>query len=214
MAARTAAKSATSAPTPAARPPLVRISSATPSAARPSRSAIPTVAPERASRCAMARPMPRPPPVTRATAPVTEAALPAGREGRAEAPAHRHLPLLVQRHHLAVDPPLAIVLVALRHPPLARDGVAGPHPRRKAHLEAPEVLHADEVADALADEPGGQHPMAEDRRVTGHARELLVVVDRVEVPRRPRVTHQIRPGQVLDHERRQILAFPHVFVEA
>src|SRR5262245_37681083 len=126
IAARTASRSPTSAATPAERPPAARISPATRSAVAPSRSAIPTAAPDCASRCAMARPIPRPPPVTSATAPITGGALSAGREGGAEVPAHRHLTLLVQGHHLAVDPLLAVVLVALRHPPLAGDRVAGP----------------------------------------------------------------------------------------
>src|SRR5215213_6857333 len=74
--ANTASRSVTSAGTAIALPPAPVISSATPSAVDLSRSFTATVCPSRASLSAIARPMPRPAPVT--TAVVTVSPRPAG----------------------------------------------------------------------------------------------------------------------------------------
>src|SRR6266705_292471 len=199
--ARTAPASAdrslTSAAAPSARPPAMTISFATARALPPSRSAMPTAIPARARRSAMARPI-------RSIA---------GGERGAEGAAHRHLALLVERQHLAVDALLAVVLVLLGDLALAGDAVARPDAGREAHLEAAEVLGADVVGHALADEGRGQHAVAEDARVARGARELLVGVDGIEVAGGARVADHIHARQALHHEGRDLAALAHVLEE-
>ena len=69
--AATAASSLTSAGTADARPPAARIWCAVASSSEAERAARTTAAPARANVSATARPMPRPPPVMRATRPVS-----------------------------------------------------------------------------------------------------------------------------------------------
>src|SRR4029077_16848381 len=88
-----------------------------------------------------------------------------------------------------------------------------PDAGREADLVAPEILRSDEVGQALGDEAGRQHAVAEDGRVAGHLGELLVVVNRVEVAGRARVAHQVGARQPLDHERRELLPFAPVAEE-
>src|SRR5205823_7316787 len=121
---------------------------------------------------------------------VARALLPA-RQRCAEAAGHGDLARLPESHQLALDAPLAALLVLPDDAPLAGDRVARPHAGGEADLVAAEVLRTDEVGHALRDEPGGQHAVAEDGRVSGHLRELLVVVDRVEVPRGARVADEV-----------------------
>src|SRR5436190_758773 len=128
----------------------------------------------------------------------------------AEGAAHRHLALLVERQHLAVDALLAVVLVLLGDLALAGDAVARPDAGREAHLEAAGVLGAVVVGHALADESRGQHAVAEDARVARGARELLVGVDGVEVAGGAGVAHQIHAREALHHEGRDLAPLPHV----
>src|SRR5437763_1053074 len=203
----TASRSATSAVAGNARPPAARTSAAPASAVSGSTSTIPIARPSRARRCAMARPMPRPAPVTSATEPTP---LPAARQRRREAAAHGDLALLVDGLHLAIDPPLAVGLVLARHFAHRDDRVAGPDARREADLQAAQAVRADEVRHAAADERGRQHAVAKHARLARHVRELLVVMDRVEVARGARVAHEVRPAEVLHHDGRELLAFRHV----
>src|SRR5690349_18789496 len=207
-AACTATRSLTSASAATARPPAIAISFATARAVVPSRSTMPIATPVRARRCAMARPMPRPPPVTSATA-GNASLLPRRQRGR-ERPAHRDLAGLAERDELPVDAMLPRLVVLPRHAALAGDRIAGPHARREPDLVPTEVLRSDEVGDALRDEPGRQHAVAEDGRIAGHLREFLVVVDRVEVTRRARVANQVRAREAVDHEWRDRLPFLHL----
>src|SRR5881409_3720722 len=203
----TASRSATSAAAAEARPPAARTSAAAASAPAPSRSRAPTARRSRASRSAMARPMPRPAPVTSAT---EFTPLPAARQRRREAAAHGDLALLVDGLHLAIDPPLAVGLVLARHFAHRDDRVAGPDARREADLQAAQAVRADEVRHAAADERGRQHAVAKHARLARHVRELLVVMDRVEVARGACVAHEVRPAEVLHHDGRELLAFRHV----
>src|SRR5437016_12460465 len=203
----TASRSATSAVAADARPPAARTSAAPASAVSGSTSTIPIAKPSRARRSAMARPMPRPAPVTSATEPTP---LPAARQRRREAAAHGDLALLVDGLHLAIDPPLAVGLVLARHFAHRDDRVAGPDARREADLQAAQVVRADVVRHATADARGRPHARAEQPRLARHVRELLVVMDRVEVARGARVAHEVRPAEVLHHDGRELLAFRHV----
>src|SRR4029077_16401739 len=133
--------------------------------------------------------------------------------GGGEGAAHRDLARLAACDHLAVDPVLARVVVLPRDRARAGDRVARPDAGREADLVAPEILRSDEVGQALGDEAGRQHAVAEDGRVAGHLGELLVVVNRVEVAGRARVAHQVGARQPLDHERRELLPFAHVVEE-
>src|SRR5262249_25698403 len=198
QAACMAGRSVTSAARPTAWPPAETISCATAEADSPARSSTPTAQPSRGSARAMARPMPRPPPVTTAT----RTPLRAPGNGRREGSRHRRLALLVRRHALAIDEGLAVDLVAPGDGAGAGDGIARPHAGREAHLVAAEVPRAHEVRQATRHESRGQHAVAEHRGIAGGAGEGLVVVDRVEVAGRARVAHEVRPGEVLDHDGR------------
>src|SRR5262249_32672431 len=141
----TASRSATSAVAADARPPAARTSAAPASAASASRSTIPTARPPRASPSPTAPPQPPPPPGTR---PTQATSLPAAGQGRRERAAHGDLTLLVDRLHLAVDPPLAVRLVLPGDLPARGDRVTRPDAGREAHLEAAQVLRPHVVGHA------------------------------------------------------------------
>src|SRR6516165_8383892 len=90
--------------------------------------------------------------------------------------------LLAGHDEVEVDATLARFLEAAGHRRLADEVVARPDLLAELHREPPHVLGAEPVGAIAAEDPGLEHPDGEHRRQPGRLREVLVVVDRVEVP--------------------------------
>src|SRR5580698_430992 len=122
-----------------------------------------------------------------------------------EAPLDRGFALLVDHLQFALDQLLAMLFALAGDLAATRQRIAGPYLPREANLETPNLSCARIIGQAARETSRSPHALRKHGRDSRRLDEGLIVMQRDEIARRARVTHEIGPRHVINRDGRSLV---------